>query len=171
MRRGQADLAAMRMALEALEKGYIFGIAPEGTRSKSRALLRANPGIVSLALHSGAPLIPVAHWGGEEFLVVLPGVGRESAAMVAERMRLAMEASGFEPDPGAEIRVTASIGVASVDPGSRQSLDALVQAADEALYRAKAAGRNRVEQASNRDPQLAEEPPSSVEGRSKADVR
>jgi 1-acyl-sn-glycerol-3-phosphate acyltransferase len=68
IRRGEPDMVAMRMALEALKHNYILGIAPEGTRSSSKALMRAHPGIVSIALHSGAALIPLAHWGGEDFL-------------------------------------------------------------------------------------------------------
>jgi 1-acyl-sn-glycerol-3-phosphate acyltransferase len=56
------------MAIKALEEGYIFGIAPEGTRNKTGRLKRAHPGAVMLAVHSGAPILPVAHWGGENFL-------------------------------------------------------------------------------------------------------
>lgn len=67
VRRGQADLWALRAALEKLEEGRIFGIAPEGTRNKTGKLLRAHPGAVTLALRSGAPIIPIAHWGGENF--------------------------------------------------------------------------------------------------------
>ena len=68
IRRGEADMEAMRKSLEALEKGNILAIAPEGTRSKTGRLIKAHPGIVTLALRSGAPLLPVAHWGGENFL-------------------------------------------------------------------------------------------------------
>jgi 1-acyl-sn-glycerol-3-phosphate acyltransferase len=68
VRRGEADTTALRKAISALEKGYIFGIAPEGTRNISGKLKRAHPGTVLLALHSDAPLLPVAHWGGERFL-------------------------------------------------------------------------------------------------------
>jgi 1-acyl-sn-glycerol-3-phosphate acyltransferase len=67
IRRGEADMEAMRACLDALEQGKILGMSPEGTRNKSGALLRAYPGIVVLALKSGAPLLPVAHWGGEDF--------------------------------------------------------------------------------------------------------
>jgi 1-acyl-sn-glycerol-3-phosphate acyltransferase len=67
VRRGEADMPAMRAALDALEKGWIVAVAPEGTRNWDGKLLRAQPGIVSLALRSGAPLMPVAHWGGENF--------------------------------------------------------------------------------------------------------
>jgi len=68
VRRGEGDTTALRSAIQALEKGYIFGIAPEGTRNITGRLKRAHPGAVILALHSGAPLLPVAHWGGEKFL-------------------------------------------------------------------------------------------------------
>jgi 1-acyl-sn-glycerol-3-phosphate acyltransferase len=68
VRRGEADMHALKAALRALEKGLIFGIAPEGTRNYNGILRRALPGAVTLALHSGAPIIPVAHWGGENFM-------------------------------------------------------------------------------------------------------
>lgn len=68
IRRGEGDTSALRKALKALEKGYIFGIAPEGTRNWTGKLQRAHPGAVMLATHSGATILPVAHWGGENFL-------------------------------------------------------------------------------------------------------
>ena len=68
VRRGEADMHALKEALRALEKGLIFGIAPEGTRNYNGRLKRALPGTVIIALHSGAPIVPVAHWGGENFM-------------------------------------------------------------------------------------------------------
>ena len=68
VRRGEADTTALRKAVTALEKGYIFGIAPEGTRNITGRLKRAQPGAVLLAVRSGAPLLPIVHWGGEGFL-------------------------------------------------------------------------------------------------------
>lgn len=68
VRRGEGDTSALRKALEALESGYIFGVAPEGTRNITGRLKRAHPGTVMLALRAGVPLLPVAHWGGENFL-------------------------------------------------------------------------------------------------------
>lgn len=68
VRRGEADTHALKEALRALESGKIFGIAPEGTRNFTGHLRRAMPGAVIVALHSGAPIIPIAHWGGEDFL-------------------------------------------------------------------------------------------------------
>jgi len=74
--RGEVDMTAMRKALEALERGMLFAIAPEGTRSKTGALVKAHPGIITLALRSGAPLLPIAHWGGENFLSNLKALKR-----------------------------------------------------------------------------------------------
>jgi 1-acyl-sn-glycerol-3-phosphate acyltransferase len=67
IRRGEADIEAMRKSLDALEKGQILAIAPEGTRNKTGKLIKAQPGVITLALRSGAALLPVAHWGGENF--------------------------------------------------------------------------------------------------------
>jgi len=67
VRRGEADMTAIRITLSMLKEGYIFGIAPEGTRSHGGQLQRGLPGIVPIAMRSKAPLQPVAHWGGEEF--------------------------------------------------------------------------------------------------------
>ena len=67
IRRGEADMEAMRAMLNVLNKGYLIGVSPEGTRNRTGALLRARPGVVILALKSQSPLIPVAHWGGENF--------------------------------------------------------------------------------------------------------
>lgn len=67
IRRGEADTTALRKAVEAINEGYIFGLAPEGTRNITGQLKRAHPGAVMLVLHSGAPLLPIAHWGGENF--------------------------------------------------------------------------------------------------------
>jgi 1-acyl-sn-glycerol-3-phosphate acyltransferase len=76
IRRGDADMDAMRKSLDFLKEGKILGISPEGTRNKTGKLLRAHPGIVSLALHSGASLMPVAHWGGENFMANLKKIQR-----------------------------------------------------------------------------------------------
>ena len=68
VRRGEADMSALRKAIKALDDGYIFGIAPEGTRNKTGRLKRAHPGAVMLAVHSGATILPLVHWGGEKFI-------------------------------------------------------------------------------------------------------
>ena len=67
IRRGTADVTALREGLQALSKGKILAIAPEGTRSGHGRLQRGHPGVVLLALRSGAPLLPLVYFGGEEF--------------------------------------------------------------------------------------------------------
>ncbi len=67
IRRGEADLEAFRGCLETLKAGDFLVIAPEGTRSKDGKLLRGQPGIVLIALRSGVPILPVVHWGVENF--------------------------------------------------------------------------------------------------------
>jgi len=92
VRRGEGDTSALRKAVQALEGGFIFGIAPEGTRNITGKLKRAHPGAVMLAIHSGAPILPVAHWGGENFLKNLPRFKRtDFHARVGEPFRLKLE--------------------------------------------------------------------------------
>jgi len=67
LKRGEADLAGLRKGLEMLEKGYIVIIDPEGTRSHTGRLQQGRPGVVLMALRSGAPLIPVVHYGSENY--------------------------------------------------------------------------------------------------------
>jgi diguanylate cyclase (GGDEF)-like protein len=84
----------------------------------------------------------IGRTGGEEFLIVLPDTPIEGAALLAERVRAALEAQVSIGDP--PMPVTASFGVASLSADCR-SLDALQAVADQALYVAKRKGRNRVE--------------------------
>lgn len=76
LRRGEADVMAMRKGLKALEIGCILGVAPEGTRSGTGRLQRARPGVVTLALRSGAPVLPIACYGFEKFKHNLPRLRR-----------------------------------------------------------------------------------------------
>jgi diguanylate cyclase (GGDEF)-like protein len=77
----------------------------------------------------------VFRYGGEEFLVILPKMGLDMAHETAERLRRAVEAEGEG--------ITISLGVVSLNEGLQEK-DTLIGAADKALYRAKANGRNRV---------------------------
>jgi len=85
----------------------------------------------------------LSRWGGEEFVVLLPGAGREAALCIAERMRLAFLTAG-EAVGGTVVHATVSIGIAS-DQAAASTLDELMKRADTALYKAKRLGRNRVE--------------------------
>jgi diguanylate cyclase (GGDEF)-like protein len=82
----------------------------------------------------------VARWGGEEFVVVLPETDLPGAQRFAERLRRTIEAQAV-----GEMRTSASCGVATMLPDD--SVEALIAAADQALYRAKSNGRNRTESA------------------------
>ncbi len=91
-----------------------------------------------------------ARYGGEEFALLLPGTDVEGAVRVAERIRVELAARRIAAAPGSSFAVTASFGVAAFPRA--QTADALFSAADEALYRAKAGGKNRVETAGGTRP-------------------
>jgi diguanylate cyclase (GGDEF)-like protein len=83
-----------------------------------------------------------ARYGGEEFTVLLPATGAEGGRQLAERLRVAVEELSISVGDGLTVRLTSSFGVASF-PEERTAA-ALMRAADRALYRAKAAGKNIV---------------------------
>jgi two-component system, cell cycle response regulator len=92
--------------------------------------------------HNMRPYDQVGRYGGEEFLVVLPNCDLEQASAQAERMRKRLNEQPMKIE-GSEIAVSASFGV-TISDGSERSPDLLVRVADEALYQAKAGGRNCV---------------------------
>lgn len=85
-------------------------------------------------------------WGGEEFLLVLPKANLEEAARVAERIRASLETTPLVLPDGREVPLRVSLGVSSTlgQANSSLTVNQLLQKADEALYAAKAAGRNQV---------------------------
>ena len=88
----------------------------------------------------------VARYGGEEFVIVLPDTSIEAALALAETMRNGVQALHLEHVASPTTTwVTLSLGVACLIPGDGSSSAQLLQSADRALYRAKAAGRNRCE--------------------------
>jgi diguanylate cyclase (GGDEF)-like protein len=92
----------------------------------------------------------MARYGGEELIALLPETSPVDALRVCERVREAIASLGLE-HPGAdghvqEVRLTASLGVATVPAANLTSAEALLMAADTSLYAAKGAGRNRVHQ-------------------------
>jgi diguanylate cyclase (GGDEF)-like protein len=84
-----------------------------------------------------------ARFGGEEFAVVLPQTDQEGGLIAAERCRRAVEVTAVAGGAGT-LHITASFGVATCPRTDLTSVEAFINAADQALYRAKDAGRNRV---------------------------
>jgi diguanylate cyclase (GGDEF)-like protein/PAS domain S-box-containing protein len=90
-----------------------------------------------------------ARYGGEEFVVVLPNTDRNGALLVAEQIRRAVEMCGLPHSGNPHGVVTISIGCATLALAHNSDATALVEAADQAMYQAKSAGRNRVEVAAS----------------------
>ena len=91
------------------------------------------------------PIDLAARHGGEEFMLILPGVDQAGAASIAERVRVMVATCSSDAGFGLPEKVTISLGVAAIHPVSGRSVHELTIAADAALYRAKMNGRNRYE--------------------------
>jgi two-component system, cell cycle response regulator len=96
------------------------------------------------------PYDAIGRYGGEEFLIVLPGCTAQDAIRLAERLRLGIGQEAVSISEG-RVVVTSSLGVAASDTIAAPDATALIRAADAALYRAKACGRNRLELATAAD--------------------
>lgn len=101
------------------------------------------------------PIDLAARHGGEEFMLIMPGVDAGAAASIAERLRVRIATCNTAPAYALPERVTVSLGVATMTPAPGRSIHELTIAADAALYRAKMNGRNRYELAAPLDPQGA----------------
>jgi diguanylate cyclase (GGDEF)-like protein len=99
----------------------------------------------TLDLHARRAGDAVTRFGGEEFAIILPGIGLQEACMLAEQMREAVMALGItHAESRVSDLVTISMGVACTIPSQDVRPETLLQHADEALYRAKHQGRNQV---------------------------
>jgi diguanylate cyclase (GGDEF)-like protein len=85
----------------------------------------------------------ISRYGGEEFSLLLPAADTDLAYSIAERLRLLIEAANI-PHPASRTKphITISIGVSALIPNPQQTMKTLIEQADQALYQAKAAGRN-----------------------------
>lgn len=95
-----------------------------------------------LTRHTKRPRDVAIRFGGEEFALLLPGTGTEGASQLSESILQAIESTSLVSPDGASARITVSAGVAALSPG--EDKDSLFKRADDALYRAKAEGRNRI---------------------------
>jgi len=87
----------------------------------------------------------VARYGGEEFVVIMPETPLSGGIELSEKLRIGIEGLGIaHKKSSAAICLTVSVGVACTQPDLPRTVEALLQRADERLYRAKKAGRNRV---------------------------
>ena len=112
-------------------------------------------------LHTVRVYDTVGRYGGEEFLMVLPGCDKEGALGHAERLRAAFQKPFDLPD--ASVSVTLSLGVVAISTAKDIDAGSLIRAADQALYRAKDQGRNRAVAAS--EAELAEVTQGKASGR------
>lgn len=110
----------------------------------------------------------LARWGGEEFVMALPGFDRKGAFGVAESLRQSIEALNITTEDGQLIPVTASLGVAALLPN--ESFESLVERADHAMYAAKVAGRNRVEMATEDVGAICQRHGNSIRSRDRVEV-
>ena len=110
-----------------------------GHQAGSRALVEAAAVIRRCARETDM----VARFGGDEFAIILPDTGSEGAAAVGDRVRERLAAHPFLAGSGLSVRLTASVGVATL-PDVAASAEELVRAADMAMYRVKDSGKNGV---------------------------
>ncbi len=106
----------------------------------SRALVEA----ARVIRNSARETDMIARYGGDEFALLLPDTGSDGAVMVGERIRERIAAHHFLESEGLTVRLTASVGIATL-PDVATSVEALVRAADMAMYRVKAAGKNGID--------------------------
>jgi diguanylate cyclase (GGDEF)-like protein len=106
----------------------------------SKALVEA----AAVIRHSARETDMIARYGGDEFALLLPDTGSDGAVAVGERIRERVAAHRFLESEGLLVRLTASVGVATL-PDIATSVDGLVRAADMAMYRVKGRGKNGID--------------------------
>jgi 1-acyl-sn-glycerol-3-phosphate acyltransferase len=150
LKRAEIDVTAFRRALAILEQGYILAVAPEGTRTNDGRMRRGHPGVVTLALRSGAPLFPMVYHGGERLKHNLSRLRRTDFHIVVGQP--------FYLDPG-DARVTGQVRqqmadeimyqLAALLPPAYRGHYSDMSAASEAYLRFPAASESNLGRAQN----------------------
>ena len=139
--RSRAEREGNAIAIVMLDIDHFKNLNDNYGHMAGDAVLREFTRRISTSLR---PYDAVGRYGGEEFLVILPGCDLAAGARHAERLRGLLSEEPFDTSEGRHT-ATCSLGVASTSSSSPGDTDSLIRAADAALYRAKRNGRNRVE--------------------------
>ena len=137
LERGEPDLKALRRGMDVLERGGILTVAPEGTRSGSGQLQRAHGGIVFVAQHSRAPILPVVYYGGERLYDNLRNLRRtDFHIVVGEPFLLHLEGIKLTKEKRQEIADAIMFRLAALLPDAyRGAYNDLNASRDEAFIR------------------------------------
>jgi diguanylate cyclase (GGDEF)-like protein len=138
----QAIRSSSSLSLLFLDADYFKSFNDRYGHGRGDEVLRAISGTLDAGIRR--PRDIAARYGGEEFAVVLPETDLAGALTIADNIRQTITAMGIAHEGSPYRIVTASIGVASAQPSRGSERSSLLEAADQALYRAKAAGRNAV---------------------------
>jgi len=138
----QAVRSGSKLSLLFIDADYFKSFNDRYGHGRGDEVLRALAGTLDASIRR--PRDIAARYGGEEFTVILPETDLTGALTIAENIRQTVTAMAIRHEGSPYQIVTASIGVASAQPSRGKERGTLLDAADQALYRAKAAGRNAV---------------------------
>lgn len=137
----RADRYRQRFSLLMLDLDHFKNVNDQYGHQTGNIVLREVSGIIKQCLRD---VDIIARYGGEEFVVILPQTGDNDALMIAERIRTSIETAYFSNIQGQrDIQISISIGIASY-PNGVHTAEQLLEKVDQALYDAKAEGRNKV---------------------------